>query len=72
MEKVVIDENKCIGCGACVALAGNTFEFGQGCSKVIDPTPTEEVKNIIDSYVCPCQAISIVEVEEEEQEDTAA
>ena len=27
--KVKVDKNLCIGCGSCVAIAENTFEFGE-------------------------------------------
>ena len=28
MEKVIVDKDKCIGCGACVSLVDEVFEFG--------------------------------------------
>ncbi len=28
MKKVIVDKNKCIGCGACVGLVDEVFEFG--------------------------------------------
>lgn len=60
--KVKIDEEKCIGCGACVALAPRSFELGEdGKSKPVDPPgdDKETIKNAAES--CPVGAISIKE-----------
>ena len=29
MAKIEVDKNKCIGCGACTAIAPDVFEFEQ-------------------------------------------
>lgn len=55
-----VDKEKCIGCGACAAVAPNTFKIGDdGKSEVSDPAgdPEETIKQAADS--CPVQAISI-------------
>lgn len=63
MEKVKVDQNVCIGCGACVAIAPETFDFNdEGLSTVKDDTVTENAKNASES--CPVSAISIIEDEE--------
>lgn len=58
--KVKIDKEKCIGCGTCVALAGEFFKIDEktGKAKVIkQPVKKEEaVKTAILS--CPAGAIS--------------
>ena len=42
MEDFVVDKNVCIGCGACAAVASNTFEIGDdGLAEAI------EGKNIV-------------------------
>lgn len=42
MEEFVVDKNVCIGCGACAAVASNTFEIGDdGLAEAI------EGKNIV-------------------------
>jgi len=58
-KKVVVDKNKCIGCGACVAIAGKSFRIGSdGKSEVlVGPGDSEKlIQQAIDS--CPVGAIS--------------
>ncbi len=58
MEKVVVDETRCIGCGACVGIAPNTFDFNDdGLSQVTNPTVTEDAKSACEA--CPVEAIII-------------
>ena len=58
--KVKINQDVCIGCGACQALADDVFEINdEGVASVIteeiDKDSVEDVKNAIDS--CPTGAI---------------
>ena len=58
MRKPVVDKQKCIGCGTCVALAPKSFKLGEdGKSEVIDPPQDEEatIQQAIDA--CPAGAI---------------
>lgn len=60
MEKLTINEDACIGCGACVAIDSKHFDFNdEGKSTVIsqESIDTDEVKNAIGS--CPVNAIKI-------------
>ena len=65
MAKVVLDQTKCIGCGACVANCGaengGNFDFDDesGLAKVVNETPVEATKNAVEG--CPVEAISIQE-----------
>ena len=64
MAKVVLDQSKCIGCGACVAICGasngGNFDFDEnGLSKVVNETPVESTNDAIES--CPVGAISVDE-----------
>lgn len=62
MKKIIVDENACIGCGACMSLDPEHFTFSdEGLSTVIsnENLETEEVKNAIES--CPTNAISLGE-----------
>lgn len=55
---IKVDQNKCIGCGACVAIAPNTFDFNEdGLSTVINDELTNEVKEAEEA--CPVFAIDI-------------
>lgn len=59
MKKLNVNKEACIGCGACVAIDEDHFNFGDdGLSEVIsqENTDTEDVKNAISS--CPVGAIS--------------
>lgn len=83
MKKINVSKDLCIGCGACVAIDPEHFEFDEeGKSSVIHneniemkETKNENLTNAIES--CPTSAISIVEEEtvdssenSEEEEDT--
>ncbi|MFH2018931.1 MAG: ferredoxin [bacterium] len=55
---IKVDQQKCIGCGTCVAIAGKTFKFNDTgkvvvLSEVGDDAVT--VKSAVES--CPVQAI---------------
>ncbi len=58
-KKPVVDQNTCIGCGTCVALAPKTFKLNdEGKSVVTNPQGDDEatIQGAIDS--CPVDAIS--------------
>jgi len=63
MTKIILDQNKCIGCNTCVLLDPEVFEMDTTIYKAkvkIQPTTiTEATQNAINS--CPVQAISISE-----------
>lgn len=60
MEKVKVDTNKCIGCGACVAICPNNFDFNEeGLSVVTNEEVTENTKDAEEA--CPVYAIEITE-----------
>jgi len=59
MVKVNVDQNKCIGCGACVALCPGVFEIkDDGKSHVINVKACAkcDCKAAVDG--CPVQAIA--------------
>ena len=62
MKKIIVDENSCIGCGACISIDPTHFNFSDdGLSDVIsnENLDTEDLTNAIES--CPTNAISIGE-----------
>lgn len=70
MKKVKVSAEACIGCGACVAIDPDHFEFDDnGLSHAINQEnlETEELQNAIES--CPTSAIAIHEVSEVECEE---
>ena len=57
MAKVEVDKNKCIGCGACTAIAPDVFEFDDdGLAKAVSNTVNEDVKTAAEG--CPTEAIT--------------
>ena len=57
---IKVDETKCIGCGACVAIAPENFDFNDaGLSKVVGENVTDSTKEAATS--CPVGAISVDE-----------
>jgi ferredoxin len=59
-KKIIVDKNKCIGCGTCVALAPEIFEMDDAGKSIVKKSPDineETLKLAIDS--CPSQAISV-------------
>ena len=71
MEKVIVDADRCLRCGACFAAAPETFDQGEdGESVVINPEVTDDARNAAD--MCPVSAIEIVEEDNEEEVKAAA
>lgn len=62
MSKPVVDKNKCIGCGTCVAMASQTFQMGDDGKAEVIANPGDDqatIQSAIDS--CPVSAISLEE-----------
>lgn len=61
-QKLVVDQDKCIGCGTCVALCPNVFRLNdEGKAEVIEggKDTDENIKNAIES--CAVDAIKLAE-----------
>ena len=66
MKKLNVDQVKCIGCGACVGIDPNHFDFeDSGLSSVIsqEDLETEELAQAVEG--CPTGAITIENEDEE-------
>lgn len=62
MAKICVNEEQCIGCGACVAIDAEHFDFNEnGLSSVINQENQDSanLKSAIES--CPTGAISVGE-----------
>lgn len=60
MAKIEVDKEKCIGCGACTAIAPDVFEFDDdGLAKATGNDITEDVKTAAEG--CPTEAITVEE-----------
>ncbi|MCR5787722.1 MAG: ferredoxin [Bacilli bacterium] len=60
MKKICVNEEQCIGCGACVAIDSEHFDFNDnGLSSVInnENQDSQNLQSAIES--CPTGAISI-------------
>lgn len=62
MSKPVIDLDKCTGCGTCIALCPNTFDFNEeGKARVSDEKGCEKGCDCQQAVAsCPADAISLV------------
>lgn len=62
MKKIFVNQDACIGCGACIAIDPEHFDFNEdGLSEAInqDNLDSQELLNAKES--CPTSAISISE-----------
>ncbi|MBE6140441.1 MAG: ferredoxin [Firmicutes bacterium] len=61
MKTLKVNENTCIGCGACIAIDPEHFDFNDNLSQVIsnDNLDSNNLINAIES--CPTNAINIEE-----------
>jgi len=70
MKKINVSEERCIGCGACVAIDPEHFEFndnGKSSAITNENLESENLVNALES--CPTSAIEMIEVEEETTEE---
>lgn len=69
MKKIKVNQDACIGCGACVAIDPDHFAFNdEGLSHPIsnDNLDSTDLNSAIDS--CPTSAISLTESNENDEE----
>lgn len=60
MAKVEVNKDKCIGCGACTAIAPDVFEFDDdGLAKAVKNEINDDVKTAAEG--CPTEAITVEE-----------
>ena len=61
-KKILIDTDKCIGCGMCVnACSGSVIELVDGKARVIREVYCQGLEHCLSA--CPTKAISFVEIE---------
>ena len=61
MKTLKVDEAKCIGCGACVAIDEEDFEFNdEGLSKAKNTEVSEDNEKAVEAMEsCPAGAITL-------------
>ncbi len=57
--KVGVDEEKCIGCGACVSICPEVFELGENGKSVVKQKETELECVKEAKEACPVGAITV-------------
>lgn len=64
MKKVKVNKSACIGCGACISIDPDHFEFGDdGLSEAINQENLESANLVTAMESCPTNAISFEEDE---------
>lgn len=66
--KVKVNKDKCIGCGMCVGLCSEVFDFDDdGLAKATNENINDQNKNEVEEAVksCPVSAIENIETKEE-------
>ena len=59
MAKIIVDEEACIGCGACVSQCPEAFKMDEKTHKSVAKPGAEKVACVDDGIdVCPVDAIS--------------
>ncbi len=64
MKKLKVNAGACIGCGACIAICPEYFEFKGGISIVLKPDVEEAPAELIEAIeACPVDAITLEDEE---------
>lgn len=58
--RVVVDGNKCLGCGTCEVVAEKTFKVGKT-TEVIDQDGNSDEEKLLAAQSCPTEAIEVWE-----------
>jgi ferredoxin len=60
MLKPKVDQDKCIGCGACASLCPEVFQLKEGKSQVINPSGCDKCNCQEAASSCPAEAITLI------------
>ncbi len=64
ITKIIVDQELCVGCGACAAMAPEVFVLNKkGRSEVKHPDASDDNSIKISAQSCPVNAISVFEGE---------
>lgn len=70
MKKLIVNTEGCIGCGACVGIDPEHFDFNEdGLSHVISEENLESTAIQDAIAACPVQVISLEEAKEEQKDN---
>ncbi len=70
MFKIILDKNKCIGCGTCAAVCPGNYELEDGKAKPIKEEVESLGCNRIAEETCPVKAITIKSVPDKKESAT--
>lgn len=71
--KVKVNQEACIGCGACQAIASDVFEINdEGLSEVKVEEVSDELRDATIEAINSCPTEAIFEVKDEVEEEAAA
>ena len=66
MEEIKVNKEKCLGCGMCVGINSDVFEFDDdGLAKADNSKISEENKNEVEDAINSCPVGAISKEEEE-------
>lgn len=68
MTKAKVNKDLCIGCGACVGMVPDVFDFGEDglAETIVDDIKDELIEEVRDAADgCPTDAIKVFEEKEE-------
>jgi ferredoxin len=65
---IVVDEEECIGCSACVTEAPETFDLNDDDKAIVKAPPHDEMEFIMSAAEsCPIDAITVTDTTEQRQ-----
>ena len=67
MGNIKVDSDRCIRCGACIAIAPDTFDYGEDGESVVKNTEVTD-EAIQASEMCPVSAIGVTEDKKEDEQ----
>lgn len=67
MGNIKVDSDRCIRCGACIAIAPDTFDYGEDGESVVKNTEVTD-EAIQASEMCPVSAIEVTEDKKEDEQ----
>jgi len=62
-KKIIVDRDKCLGCGMCVSLCPEVFEIKDGKSHIKERANLEKYQDCIKQAIKNCPVAAIQEIE---------
>lgn len=65
MEKLIVDQDCCVGCGMCLDTANMVFDMDDSNLAYVFKQPTEDVLDLVEEAIDDCPGSAIQWVEED-------